>query len=70
MMLEGSGSFILPVNIFPTLPASDECVAVMQSGVELANVKMSMNPFCEIALEVRSPAAYDVTMTFTPGTSA
>lgn len=25
----------------------------MQTGVELANVKMSMNPFCEIALEVR-----------------
>ena len=22
-----------------------------QSGVELANVKMSMNPFCEIAME-------------------
>ena len=25
----------------------------MQSGVELKTVKMSMNPFCEIAVEVR-----------------
>ena len=25
---------------------------VLQSGVELTNVKMSMNPFCEIAVEV------------------
>lgn len=25
----------------------------MQSGVDLTNVKMSMNPFCEIAVEVR-----------------
>lgn len=24
----------------------------MQTGVELANVRMSMNPFCEIAVEV------------------
>jgi electron transfer flavoprotein beta subunit len=24
----------------------------MQSGVDLTNVKMSMNPFCEIAVEV------------------
>ena len=26
-----------------------------QTGVDLANVKMSMNPFCEIAVEVRCP---------------
>lgn len=25
---------------------------MLQTGVELANVKMSMNPFCEIAVEV------------------
>ena len=25
---------------------------LLQTGVELANVKMSMNPFCEIAVEV------------------
>ena len=25
----------------------------MQSGVDLSSVKMSMNPFCEIAVEVR-----------------
>ena len=25
---------------------------LLQTGVELANVKMSMNPFCEIAIEV------------------
>ena len=24
-----------------------------QSGIDVANVKMSMNPFCEIAVEVR-----------------
>ena len=28
-------------------------LAPSQSGVDLANVKMSMNPFCEIAVEVR-----------------
>jgi electron transfer flavoprotein alpha/beta subunit len=27
-------------------------LAALQSGVDLTNVKMSMNPFCEIALEV------------------
>jgi len=30
-------------------------LVVLQSGVDLSNVKMSMNPFCEIAVEV-SPA--------------
>lgn len=25
---------------------------MLQSGVDLTNVKMSMNPFCEIAVEV------------------
>jgi len=25
--------------------------AMLQTGIELAGVKMSMNPFCEIALE-------------------
>jgi electron transfer flavoprotein alpha/beta subunit len=25
-----------------------------QSGVDLSNVKMSMNPFCEIAVEVQT----------------
>ena len=28
-------------------------IRVPQSGIEFANLKMSMNPFCEIALEVR-----------------
>ena len=27
---------------------------MVQTGIDLASVKMSMNPFCEIALEVRS----------------
>lgn len=26
---------------------------LLQTGVELSNVKMSVNPFCEIALEVQ-----------------
>lgn len=36
----------------PTLPHR-----TAQSGVDLTNVKMSMNPFCEIALEVRRAPA-------------
>lgn len=31
-------------------------VLVLQSGVDLTNVKMSMNPFCEIAVEVGGAA--------------
>ena len=31
----------------------------MQSGVELKSVKMSMNPFCEIAMEVQSSPVFD-----------
>ena len=33
------------------LGASQVRVAADKSGVEVANVKMSMNPFCEIAVE-------------------
>ncbi len=32
--------------------AVDQLHCGLQTGVELANVKMSMNPFCEIAVEV------------------
>lgn len=31
-------------------------VLVLQSGVDLTNIKMSMNPFCEIAVEVGGTA--------------
>jgi hypothetical protein len=37
---------LAPFRSPPPLPRT-------QSGVDLSNVKMSMNPFCEIALEVR-----------------
>ena len=30
----------------------------LQSGIDVANVKMSMNPFCEIAVEVRHAATF------------
>ena len=33
---------------------SDRLQCLLQTGVELANVKMSMNPFCEIAVEVHA----------------
>ncbi len=28
----------------------------LQSDIDVANVKMSLNPFCEIAVEARGPA--------------
>ena len=35
-------------------------VAANKGGVELANVKMSMNPFCEIAVEEAVYAAIEL----------
>lgn len=38
----------------------------MQSGVDLTNVKMSMNPFCEIAVEVSTAVRASLPRTLAP----
>ncbi len=40
----------------PPLACSQVRVNAAKTGVELANVKMSMNPFCEIAVEEAVPS--------------
>ena len=40
--------------------AVDQLHCALQTGVELANVKMSMNPFCEIAVEVYITCCHSV----------
>lgn len=40
--------------------AVDQLHCGLQTGVELANVKMSMNPFCEIAVEVQVTCCHSV----------
>ncbi len=40
--------------------AVDQLHCGLQTGVELANVKMSMNPFCEIAVEVYVTCCHSV----------
>lgn len=42
-----------PLQHLLVIWAVDPLHCAMQTGVELANVKMSMNPFCEIAVEVQ-----------------